>query len=190
MLILNRQAGFSLVEMMVAMVLGLLVILGAGQLFLTGLQSFRLVEHLNRVQEVVSYVNNVIGYELRQASAGTGPVESGSTAVVETSNRLLIRFPPSIGASYKPYCPSGTSEMPAIEYDFHSESGSIRVAATCDGNVVAPQPVVSGLSSVTFEADVASAGVVFVDVILEFSHGESFVPVSMRFARHSEEVFN
>ena len=43
---MKRNNGFSLVELMVALVVGLIIILGAGQLFLTVFQTSRQVETL------------------------------------------------------------------------------------------------------------------------------------------------
>lgn len=45
------QQGFSLVELMVAMAIGTVIILGAGQLFLITFQTFKTVDELSRKQE-------------------------------------------------------------------------------------------------------------------------------------------
>tara|TARA_R100001039_G_scaffold7093_1_gene3082 strand:+ start:751 stop:1848 length:1098 start_codon:yes stop_codon:yes gene_type:complete len=63
MMLYQRQSGFTLVELMVAMAIGTLIILGAGQLFLTTFQTFKKVDELSRKQETVvfastSLVNN------------------------------------------------------------------------------------------------------------------------------------
>ena len=47
----DQQKGFTLVELMVAMTIGTVIILGAGQLFLTTFQTFRTVDALSRKQE-------------------------------------------------------------------------------------------------------------------------------------------
>ncbi|WP_458525944.1 PilW family protein [Onishia taeanensis] len=61
-----RQSGFSLVELMVAMVIGLVLILGAGQLFLNGFQSFRQVETLGDKQAALTFVSDVLVREIRR----------------------------------------------------------------------------------------------------------------------------
>ena len=43
----QRQSGFTLVELMVAMAIGTVIILGAGQLFLTTFQTFDKVRDLS-----------------------------------------------------------------------------------------------------------------------------------------------
>jgi len=62
----QRQSGFSLVELMVAMVIGLVIILGAGQLFLNGFQSFRQVEALGNKQAALTFVSDVVVREMRR----------------------------------------------------------------------------------------------------------------------------
>jgi len=54
------QTGFTLVELMVAMAVGSIIILGAGQLFLTTFQTFRTVDELSRKQETVIFAANML----------------------------------------------------------------------------------------------------------------------------------
>lgn len=63
----RKNAGFSLVELMVAMVIGLVIILGAGQLFLTGLQSGRQVEALGEKQAALNFATEVLLRDIRRA---------------------------------------------------------------------------------------------------------------------------
>ncbi|MCL7929666.1 PilW family protein [Halomonas llamarensis] len=56
----KRQAGFTLVELMVAMVVGTIIILGAGQLFLTTFQTFQKVDELSRKQEAMVFAANTL----------------------------------------------------------------------------------------------------------------------------------
>lgn len=62
-----RQRGFSLVELMVAMTLGLTLVLGVSQLFLASKRSFVLQQHLAAVQENARFVLTRISRDLRQA---------------------------------------------------------------------------------------------------------------------------
>lgn len=63
----SKQKGFTLVEMMIAMAIGTIIILGAGQLFLTTLQTFRTVDKLSRKQETLIFITEVIARDIRSA---------------------------------------------------------------------------------------------------------------------------
>lgn len=65
-MLVKHQAGFTLVELMVAMAIGTLIILGAGQLFLTTFQTFEKVRELSQKQEVVVFFNQFVAKELRK----------------------------------------------------------------------------------------------------------------------------
>ncbi|WP_332748102.1 PilW family protein [Hydrogenophaga sp.] len=61
------QAGFSIVELMVALVLGLLIIGGVISIFITNQQSFRTNENLGRLQENARISFELMAREVRQA---------------------------------------------------------------------------------------------------------------------------
>ena len=56
----NNQQGFTLVELMVAMAIGTVIILGAGQLFLTTFQTFRTVDQVSRKQEALIFATSTL----------------------------------------------------------------------------------------------------------------------------------
>lgn len=60
-----RQAGFTLVELMVALLIGSIVVLGAGSLFLTTLQTFQKVDELSRKQEAVIFAAHTLSEHIR-----------------------------------------------------------------------------------------------------------------------------
>ncbi|MBD3897938.1 prepilin-type N-terminal cleavage/methylation domain-containing protein [Halomonas sp. ML-15] len=64
---MKRNRGFSLVELMVAMVIGLIIVLGAGQLFLTVFQTNRQVELLSEKQAAVNFAVESILRDVRRA---------------------------------------------------------------------------------------------------------------------------
>ncbi len=64
----SRQAGFSLVELMIALVIGLIIVLGAGQLFLTGIQSFRQVELLGNKQAALTFAADTLIRDIRRGN--------------------------------------------------------------------------------------------------------------------------
>lgn len=63
---IHSQKGFTLVELMVAMAIGTVIILGAGQLFLTTLQTFDKVKELSRKQETVVFAANHLVNQYRK----------------------------------------------------------------------------------------------------------------------------
>lgn len=63
---MERQQGFTLTEVMVAMAMGLLIVIGAGQLFLGTLQTTRHVDALSRQQEALIFAVSTITQTLRQ----------------------------------------------------------------------------------------------------------------------------
>ncbi|AMC99278.1 PilW family protein [Halomonas chromatireducens] len=69
-----RQEGFSLVELMVALVIGLIIILGAGQLFLMGFQNFQQLRVISDKQAALTFASDVMARDVRRAES----VEIGS----------------------------------------------------------------------------------------------------------------
>jgi prepilin-type N-terminal cleavage/methylation domain-containing protein len=68
-MLLRQQSGFTLVELMVAMVVGTVIILGAGHLFLTTFQTFESVKEISRKQEVLVFASNAIVDHIRESVA-------------------------------------------------------------------------------------------------------------------------
>ncbi len=66
-----RQAGFSLIELMVALLLGLVVIGGVVNIFLTNQQSSRSNEDLGRLQESARLSFELMAREVRQVGGNT-----------------------------------------------------------------------------------------------------------------------
>lgn len=77
------QAGFSLIELMIAMLLGLLVTAAAGGVFISNKRVYNATETLGRIQE-----NTRVGFELMARDlreAGGNPCSSASTVVNQMS---------------------------------------------------------------------------------------------------------
>lgn len=76
-----NQSGFGLVEVMVAMVLGLLVVLGITQIFVSSKQTYETQDASARLQEDARYVLSRITQELRMAGMfGCLSLNSGSVS--------------------------------------------------------------------------------------------------------------
>src|SRR5690554_3297791 len=83
-MMMKRNSGFSLVELMVAMLIGLIIVLGAGQLFLTVFQTNRQVEALSEKQAAVNFAVETLLRDIRRASDVT---VSSSSLTVKVPNR-------------------------------------------------------------------------------------------------------
>lgn len=71
----HAQRGFTLVELMVAMMIGTIIILGAGQLFLTTFQTFQQVDEVSRKQENLVFIAQRLTREIRQNGPGRFTLE-------------------------------------------------------------------------------------------------------------------
>lgn len=75
----SKCAGFSLVELMIALLIGLVITLGAGQLFSTGLKSFEKVEELADKQAALMFAADVLIRDIRRADKLEGTDKSISS---------------------------------------------------------------------------------------------------------------
>ncbi|SFU91378.1 PilW family protein [Halomonas korlensis] len=82
---MKRNSGFSLIELMVAMVIGLIIILGAGQLFLTVFQTNRQVEMLGEKQAAVNFAVDILLRDIRRANTVTWDSSSSELKLVVTN---------------------------------------------------------------------------------------------------------
>lgn len=73
----RRQPGFSLVEFMIAIALGLLLVSGVGYLYIGSRGAFRASDNLSRLQENARYALYVLSSDIRMAGyAGCGNMAS------------------------------------------------------------------------------------------------------------------
>ena len=63
----GRNRGFSLVELMVALVITLILLAGIGQIFLSSKKSFTIQESLGRMQENGRYAMETLAQDVRRA---------------------------------------------------------------------------------------------------------------------------
>ena len=75
----NRTNGFSLVELMVSMVLGLMLIAGAVSIYLASKQSYVEVEQVAVLSENVRFAEKLVGNALRHAGFLGEATASGVT---------------------------------------------------------------------------------------------------------------
>ncbi|MBE2211266.1 MAG: prepilin-type N-terminal cleavage/methylation domain-containing protein [Xanthomonadaceae bacterium] len=83
--------GFSLVELMVAMVIGLLVLAAAGGIFLTNRRTYTATENLSRLQENARFAFELMSRDIREAS-GNACNSGRGMAMVNVLNDPATRW--------------------------------------------------------------------------------------------------
>ena len=78
-------SGFSMVELMIAMVITLILLAGIGQIFLSSKKSFTIQDSLGRQQENGRYVVNTLAQDLRRSG-----YLGGSLAITQTAGSLAL----------------------------------------------------------------------------------------------------
>ncbi|WP_431024541.1 PilW family protein [Halomonas sp. H5] len=148
------QKGFTLVELMVALVIGLLIVFGATQLFVSTKVSFNRMGELAERQESLRYFVDVVSLDIRSSGVenisddNSGELELGYTTRTED-----------------PYCVSG-GDLVKVKYSYLG--GEVLVDYDCGSGWAGAQPIVSGLEDADF-IYVDSDG--YVQVSLRFSPG-------------------
>lgn len=83
----SRAHGFSLVELMVAMAIGLVVLTALGYVFIGSRQSFRTADAMSRIQENARYALQTMARDVRMAGyVGCGNLQSGAVKVTTIAN--------------------------------------------------------------------------------------------------------
>lgn len=75
-----RQSGLTLVELLIAMTLGLLILLAVASVYLGSRQTYRMQEENARLQETGRYALEVLGRSIRQAGFWNMPINPVATA--------------------------------------------------------------------------------------------------------------
>ncbi|MFC2993479.1 PilW family protein [Halomonas tibetensis] len=149
-----QQVGFSLIELLVALVIGLIIVLAAGSLLIANLQTFRQVEWLRDKQAAVTVAVDVLARDIRRART-LQAIDDGAGITLEVSNR---------GDS----AACGTGEILEKTYQVATSSSDIdefvlrvqisSVESNCIDNPP-PEPIVGGF------AGAGTAGIEFSDTL-------------------------
>lgn len=131
------QQGFSLIEMMVAITIGLLLLAGLGTVYLGSRQTFRQQEALARMQEGARYAFEVMTLEIRQVGyTGCAPKSNAySSLAVSTPadwyNNLATRplFGYESGALLPPEVVGELANTDALSVLRADDGGDFRVTA-------------------------------------------------------------
>ncbi|WP_435403842.1 PilW family protein [Halomonas sp. MA07-2] len=144
------SSGFSLVELMVALLIGLLILLGAGQLFLMSKRSYDQAEMLATRQQAVRSIFDIISLDVRTADR---VVDNASNQLV-----LLLKFAAD-RREKDPYCPSN-EKLKKVQFTFDSSDQALFVSVDCgvtvEGEEITDDPLgkgeglISGIENMRF----------------------------------------
>lgn len=158
--VLSHQRGLTLVELMVSLVLSLVLMLGAMQLFSGSKQTYQLSDSLARVQENGRFALDLLSRDIRQAGF------TGCIAAPDFSNLLNLTTPPA--ADEWPY----NFQRPLFGFDGDNATfptgaasgspGAVWTATNADGEVADSVVALFADSTEVFEviddpADAAAA---------------------------------
>lgn len=101
---LQRQAGLTLVEMMVALAIGSFLIVGAVQVYTQSRQSYVVNESVAKVQDTATFAMDAIEADLRMASnwgrMSRGLAVEGRSVIGEANPLSLANIPTACGADW------------------------------------------------------------------------------------------
>lgn len=152
------QQGLTMVELLVAMTLGLVILLAIGSVYLGSRATYRIQEDNARLQETGRYALEVLGRSVRQAGYWNIPISPvsnatafGGTAITGTdgasgaSDTVTVQYD---GLAGDRDCEGNTLAANAIVQDAYRLNGN---DLQCDGNAdstVDPQTLVSDIEDV------------------------------------------
>lgn len=165
----SRQGGMSLMELLVAMALGLLLVVGIGSVYLGSQQTYRMQEANARLQENGRFALEVIGRSLRQAGA-LGDISAATmamplpstTPITGTANSLTVEFNAAMaenngGTWGERDCTGQFANANANELIRNEFSLTASDDLQCRGSVVTPavsssqtEPLISGVQELQF----------------------------------------
>ncbi|XKE45115.1 prepilin-type N-terminal cleavage/methylation domain-containing protein [Halomonas organivorans] len=132
--------GFSLVELMIALVIGMVISLGAFQVFFSGKQSFNQVSSLGKRQESLRFLVDSLSYDVRSATSFS----------MDADNDELEIF--HVGRPDNSVC-SGSSNYSVTYYQ---DQGSIYVEPSC----ASADAIVIGIGDISFSYIPGGYGVI------------------------------
>ena len=120
----RKQFGITIIELMIAMVLGLMLTAGISNVYLTTKNSYRLTENLSRLQESARFGMSMLTQDIRMA--GFIPCRLGGNVnnTLDSTNSLLDFFNGSI-VGYEGGVSTFPTDLPAV-----GTSSGDRVAGT------------------------------------------------------------
>ena len=154
----RHQAGFSLVELMIAITLGLIVLLAVGSIYIGSRQTYRVQEDNARLQEAGRYALEVLGRSIRQAGANA-EMNFNKTAVALQCN--VPGVCDAIGGA-DGVIVAGVASPDTLIVQFYAGSEELNsgsglwIARDCTGGQAALNTVVTNTFSITTTSGITS----------------------------------
>ncbi len=92
------QRGFTLVELMVALVIGLIILLGVAKIFSANRLTYSVLEATGRLQENGQYAMSFISQQLRQTGYYPNPADYGDGSKLDYENKAFGALLPLTGS--------------------------------------------------------------------------------------------
>ena len=141
----KRYRGFSLVELMVALVVGLLITLGAFQLFVTSKKTFNHSLAVLERQETLRFIIDSLSYDIRSSSATNMLDDSG--VVLSDNSKITLNFDRANSVC-------DPVDEYTIQYYQSDASEAIYVKSACGSDnindVASGDSIVLGIASINF----------------------------------------
>lgn len=145
----KRQAGLTLIELMVALVIGLLIVLGATQLFIIGKRSFDQVQILGIKQGAINFATDTLVQDIRRAKIGGIGLADGEVRIEFSGyyDESLCGADEEVSEKRYSLGPTDAAEPEG--------SHSLRVAVYCEDGARSSAPLAAGFTpdSLSIEAD-------------------------------------
>ena len=134
----RRQAGFSLVELMIALTIGFMIIAGVGYLYLGSREAFRTQDSLTTIQENARFALQTMSHDIRMA----GYMGCGNLSNI-TPNIIASAISPLSPATALVVFPGGAGWTAPASITRKSGTDVLRVSRASGGNVTAYTPASS-----------------------------------------------
>ncbi len=142
----EKQRGFSLVELMIAMTIGFIVLAGIGYLYIESRQAFRSMDNLSRMQESARYALEIMARDIRMAGYRGCASSSGDFHnTLNNSGTSAYNFGLPINgydggaANWTPALPADTGGLSGLSILAGTDAIILR-SATGSGTTVSKQP--------------------------------------------------
>lgn len=158
----NRENGFTLVELMVAMTIGLLITLVVTQAYLSGLGTQRAQNSLTRAQEASRFAFDALSKAIRRAgyknpkATGIGFCDSPSVVRLVAGNDMTGIAPTAANLAGSTVTILNTSDVVRVRYFGEGNTVANTADGTvsdCQGNAVAPNTLIEETFFVAADAN-------------------------------------